>query len=153
MADVPVTDERVWTVQATFMTQFMREVREAMDEAGLAQDRGKRLEVSAVVMGSLEENLFHAIDLKAWVEEGLIDTIMPYSSFEDLESMEEAWTDPAEVGDGGAFRGGAVPDHSLAVLLQLLEERYELLFGSLDPVFHCLEGGHLVETEGLFPCP
>ena len=90
-------DPRWLLYRARTLTQFMREVREAMDEAGLAQDRGKRLEVSAVVMGSLEENLFHAIDLKAWVEEGLIDTIMPYSSFEDLESMEEAWTDPADI--------------------------------------------------------
>ena len=90
-------DPRWLSYRARTLTQFLREVREAMDEAGLAQGRGKRLEVSAVVMASLEENLFHAMDLKAWVDEGLIDTIMPYSSFPDLESMEEAWTDPSDI--------------------------------------------------------
>jgi uncharacterized lipoprotein YddW (UPF0748 family) len=90
-------DPRWLSYRARTLTQFMREVREAMDQAGLEQGRGKRLEVSAVVMGSLEENLFHAIDLKAWVDEGLIDVIMPYSSFHDLESMEEAWTDPGDI--------------------------------------------------------
>jgi len=90
-------DPRWLSYRGRTLTQFMREVREAMDQAGLEQGRGKRLEVSAVVMGSLEENLFHAIDLKAWVDEGLIDVIMPYSSFHDLESMEEAWTDPGDI--------------------------------------------------------
>lgn len=90
-------DPRWLSYRARTLTQFMREVREAMDQAGLEQGRGVRLEVSAVVMGSLEENLFHAMDLKAWVDEGLIDTIMPYSSFHDLESMSEAWTDPADI--------------------------------------------------------
>ena len=87
-----------WLIyRATFLTQFMREVREAMDEAAERQGRGVRLEVSAVVMGSVEENLQDAIDLKAWIEEGVVDTIIPYSSFPKLESMSEAWTDPAEI--------------------------------------------------------
>ena len=90
-------DPRWLAYRARTLTQFMREVREAMDEAGEEQGRGKRLEVSAVVMGSVEENLFHAIDLEAWVDEGVIDTIIPYSSFPDLESMEEAWTDPRDI--------------------------------------------------------
>ena len=75
----------------------MREVREAMDEVGREQGRGKRLEISAVVMASVEENLFNAIDLKAWIDEGVIDVIMPYSSFPNLESLTEAWTDPREI--------------------------------------------------------
>jgi uncharacterized lipoprotein YddW (UPF0748 family) len=90
-------DPRWLSYRARTLTQFMREVREAMDEAAITQGRGVRLEISAVVMASVEENLFHAIDLKAWVDEGLIDTIMPYSSFPDLESMEEAWTDPGDI--------------------------------------------------------
>jgi uncharacterized lipoprotein YddW (UPF0748 family) len=90
-------DPRWLKYRARILTQFMREVRAAMNEAGIKQGRGKRLEVSAIVMGSLGENLFHAMDLKAWVDEGLIDTIMPYSSFHDLESMSEAWNDPSDI--------------------------------------------------------
>jgi hypothetical protein len=90
-------DARWLSYRARTLTQFMREVLQVMDAAGREQGRGKGLEVSAVVMGSLEENLFHAIDLKAWVDEGVIDTIIPYSSFRDLESMEEAWTDLVDI--------------------------------------------------------
>ena len=90
-------DPRWLTYRARTLTQFMREVRQAMDEAAEQRGRDRPLEISAVVMGSLEENLVNAIDLKAWIEAGVIDVIMPYSSFPGLESMDEAWTDPRDI--------------------------------------------------------
>jgi uncharacterized lipoprotein YddW (UPF0748 family) len=78
------------------MTQFMREVRDAMD--GEAQRQGRRkIEVSAIVMGNEDENLYYALDLKAWIDEGLVDLIIPYTSAPRLDSSAVAWTDARDV--------------------------------------------------------
>ena len=61
------------------MTGFMRELREAMEDEARKQGR-RKVQISAVVMGSEEENLYNALDLRAWVSEGLIDTLAPYTS-------------------------------------------------------------------------
>lgn len=80
--------------RATFLTQFMREVREAMNQCALDQKRGKPLEVSAIVMSSEQENLYNAMDLRSWVKEGLVDTLIPYTSVERLTSSADSWVDP-----------------------------------------------------------
>lgn len=90
-------DPRWLSFRSRVLTKFMHEVRDAMDLATEKLGRTKRLEVSAVVMASPEENLYHAMDLKTWIDEGVIDTLIPYSSFHDLESMSEAWTDVNQV--------------------------------------------------------
>ena len=40
------------------------------------------------------ENLHRALDLQAWVAEGLIDTIIPYTSAPELNSRVPAWDEP-----------------------------------------------------------
>ena len=80
--------------RARTLTQFMREVRAAMDEVGRTQRRPKRIQVSAVVMSTEAENLNNAMDLKAWVDEGLVDTLIPYTSAPNLDSMAVSWADP-----------------------------------------------------------
>ena len=90
-------DPRWLRYRATFLTRFMGEVRAELNTIAQEQGRSTPLRISAVVMASIEENLYHAIDLKAWIDEGLIDTIIPYSSFENLESMDEAWTDDRDI--------------------------------------------------------
>ncbi len=82
--------------RARTMTRFMREVREAMDDEAKRQGR-RKIEISAVVMGSEEENLYNALDLKAWISQGLIDTLVPYTSRPSLDSMSRSWTDPRDV--------------------------------------------------------
>ncbi len=86
-------DPRWLSYRARVLTQFMREVREAMDDAG--RRRGRPVEVSAIVMSTEQENLSVAMDLRAWVSEGLVDTIIPYSSGPNLDSMNPSWTDPS----------------------------------------------------------
>ena len=80
-------DPRWLKYRARVMTQFMREVREAMDEASETQGRKRPIEVSAIVTSSEDENLFYGLDLEAWVEEGLIDTLIPYSSNPKLQQQ------------------------------------------------------------------
>ena len=71
-----------------------------MDEASRGSSR--RLAVSAIVAASEAENLMQGIDLAAWVREGLVDTLIPYSPRPDFrpffnESSSMVWTDPAQL--------------------------------------------------------
>ena len=93
------TDPRWLSYRAKILTQFHREVREAMDAVASEQGR-RKIEVTAVVMSSEQENLSNGMDLKAWVEEELVDTIVPYTSAPNVDSMTDSWTDP---GDAGYF--------------------------------------------------
>ena len=63
----------------------------------VARERGRsRLAVTAVVSRP-GENLLHGMDLKTWVREGLVDTLVPYSSSVRLNSFVPAWDDPKDV--------------------------------------------------------
>ena len=88
-------DERWLSFRSTFLTQFMRELRDVLDEVEREQGRS-RLAVTAVVCGP-GENMFHGMDLKTWIGEGLVDTLIPYSSSVRLNSFVPAWDDPKDV--------------------------------------------------------
>ncbi len=79
------------------LTQFMREVRAALDEVAQAQGRPNRIQLSAVVMGTERENLYYGMDLRAWLREGLVDTLIPYTSAPELDGVTPAWADPASL--------------------------------------------------------
>jgi len=79
-------DDRWLTYRATFVTQFMREMRQAMDAVG--ERLGKRLETSAITLASRKINLSYGMDVEAWVKEGLIDNLIPYPS-NDGHSFDE----------------------------------------------------------------
>ena len=93
---LPENDLRWLAYRARTLTEFMREVREAMDAAEAKKGRNRRIDITAVVMSNEEENLFNAIDVRAWVKEGLVDTLVPYSSVPGLDSLNESWTDPGD---------------------------------------------------------
>ena len=96
---LPEDDDRWLTYRARTLTQFMREVVEALDAAAEEMGRGKRIEITAVVGANTEENMRDAIDVDAWIGENLVDTIVPYSSQPGDDSLNEAWRDPADVDD------------------------------------------------------
>ena len=73
----------------------MRELRAAMDD--LRPAGAKRLDIGAVVAATEQENLQDGIDLRAWLSEGLVDTLIPYSSEPVYDSHETAWTDPSQL--------------------------------------------------------
>ena len=83
--------------RASVLTEFMREVRAAMDQEGRAQGRRARIEISAIVGGTEAENLINGMDLAAWVDEGLVDTLIPYTSGPNYDSSVTAWTDPTQL--------------------------------------------------------
>ncbi len=71
-------DGRWLRYRCAALTTFMREVRAAMDEIGAR--KGKRVPISAWVMGSEAENVFYGLDLETWVAEGLVDMLIPDNS-------------------------------------------------------------------------
>ena len=89
-------DPRWLSYRSGFLTQFMKEVREAMREKAREQGRKKPAEVTAVVLSSEEENLYYGLDLEAWVKQGLVDTIAPYTSVKGGSSDANSWTDPRD---------------------------------------------------------
>ena len=88
-------DERWLRYRSTFLTRFMRELRAMLDEVEREQGRS-RLAVTAVVCRP-GENILHGMDLETWVREGLVDTLIPYSSSVRLNSFVPAWDDPKDV--------------------------------------------------------
>lgn len=61
-------DERWLSYRARTMTQFLRDLRAEMGD----------LQISAHVLNDEATNLFFGLDLKAWVEEGLVDNLIAY---------------------------------------------------------------------------
>ena len=90
-------EPRWLSYRARVLTQFMREVREAMDAASEERGGGNRIEVSAIVNGTEEENVYRGMDLRAWVSEGLVDTLIPYTSAPNYNSFVESWPDARDL--------------------------------------------------------
>lgn len=95
---LPANDPRWLAHAAAVLTEFMREMRRRMQAAAMRQGR-KPIGITAVVMSSIEENLSYGLDLAAWVKEGLIDTLIPYSSVKGINSRIHSWEDPATIAE------------------------------------------------------
>ena len=87
-------DPRWLEFRCQVLTDFHRELRLAMDEAVREQGRSDPIQISAVVMESEQANTYYGMDLRTWVAEGLVDTLVPYTSVPGLDSNGQAWTDP-----------------------------------------------------------
>lgn len=88
-------DPRWLGYRSMALTAFQRELREALD--GLAREQGRdRIAVSACVLNR-EENFLNGLDLAAWVAEGLVDTLIPYTDLPGVDSMGMAWEDEEAV--------------------------------------------------------
>ena len=95
--DLNDRDPRWLSYRATVVTEFMKELHRDLESVAKKRNRGKPIELSAWVLGSLEENLYYGLDLKAWVDQGLVDTLVPYTSAERLFSWQMAWEEPKDV--------------------------------------------------------
>lgn len=104
---LPENDPRFIRYRSRFLTQFHRELRAELDQIARELKRETPLEITAVVSNG-EENLLLGMDLATWAEEGLVDTIIPYSSVERIGAYgnkigpntwdgEPSWEDPEDV--------------------------------------------------------
>jgi len=64
--------------RAGIMTDFIRSLRRELDQSGPASS-GKRREISAHVLNNAQNNLFYALDIETWIDEGLVDALVPCS--------------------------------------------------------------------------
>ena len=69
-------DERYLEYRAGVMTRFMQDLRQEMDAIG--RSRGRQVEVSAHVLNDEETNIYYALDVPTWVDEGLVDMLIAY---------------------------------------------------------------------------
>ena len=91
-----VEDDPSWLAyRCRSLTEFHRELRLSLD--ALAKEQGRnRIAISACVLNQ-EENLRNGLDLKSWVAEELVDTLIPYTDLPELDSMGMAWDDEVAV--------------------------------------------------------
>ena len=68
-------DEGWLRFRAGFITEFVREMRRLCEE--LKGPNGKRLQLSANILGSRIQNLAAGRVPEAWIEEGLVDMLIP----------------------------------------------------------------------------
>lgn len=86
-------DERWLRYRAVALTSFMRELRAELDDVAREQARG-RIAISALVMGRHSDNVLHGMDVQTWAAEGLVDTLIPFTQANKMNSTAESWPDP-----------------------------------------------------------
>lgn len=69
-------DERWLQYRQWPLTAFLRELRRELDSLG--KKLGKRLAISAVTFPTPLGNLYYGLDVETWVQEGLIDRLVPW---------------------------------------------------------------------------
>ncbi|MAE60863.1 MAG: hypothetical protein CMJ49_05830 [Planctomycetaceae bacterium] len=70
-------DDRLLAWRADIVTDFLRKVRQLLDD--VAAEKGyPRIKMVHVVLGCEAANRFHAFDVPTWVNEGLVDVLCPY---------------------------------------------------------------------------
>lgn len=78
--EVDPKDPRLLEIRASFMTDFVRKVRSVLDEVGT--EKGKHLELSVWVWPSNQNvwlgktPLEEGLDIKVWIREGLLDSLI-----------------------------------------------------------------------------
>lgn len=82
MRKLPDTDPRLRLLWAELNTEWLREIRKLLDDAG-PSSRSKRRELSVIVGPDTEWNMRFGFDIYAWSHEGLIDAVLPYPYVED----------------------------------------------------------------------
>jgi hypothetical protein len=83
---VPLNDPRLVELRCHYLTQFVRSVRDLLDRVG--ERKGRRLELSAWVHAGISlspSNLLNGLDLRTWIGEGLLDSIISHGRALDPE--------------------------------------------------------------------
>ena len=71
-------DPRITELRADIAACFLRELRAALENERRTRADGKRLEISAMVLGNEEDNLLYGLDLRRLAAESLLDEIYIY---------------------------------------------------------------------------
>ena len=103
------SDERLHGVWADFVTEWLQELRNMLDEAGPGL-AGTRRELTVFTGPSLEWNLQFGIDVVRWAKDNLVDVVLPYPRhhhtarlYGEIYDKPDGWVDMA--GYVAALRG------------------------------------------------
>lgn len=79
---LPMSDPRYHRIAASFVTEFMKELRAALDEKYT-----ERKKINAVVLFTPEDSLYNGFDTEEWVRLGLVDSVCQglMRVYEDLD--------------------------------------------------------------------
>ena len=83
--DPPAADERLERHWASYVTTFMRELRQRLNRQ---RPRGPRIEVLANVGYDAVWNRHAALDLEAWTREGLVDILCVYTGGDGTQRVD-----------------------------------------------------------------
>lgn len=75
---VPETDPRLVELRTELLTAFMREIRQMLNQEQNRRGDGKRLKIAAMTLASEADNLKYGVDIRGWVDAGLLDEVAPY---------------------------------------------------------------------------
>ncbi len=70
---LPESDQRVQAIRAEFITEYMRELRDALKKV-----KGSSINL-AIVHANEEVCSYYGLDIKTWIKEGLVDILCPYT--------------------------------------------------------------------------
>ena len=92
-------DDTEWLdYRCSVMTGFMRRVRTELDALAHDQGRTKSFDLSVCVLGLPNENRYFGLEPEVWAQEGLIDTLIPYSAATLAMPIEtDTWASPQEI--------------------------------------------------------
>ena len=74
--DLPEDDPTWLRFKAGVMTDFMRSLRNELNQVG--EQQGRTVQLSAYVLNDEALNMAHGLDAATWAQEGLVDFIIPY---------------------------------------------------------------------------
>ncbi len=82
-------DDPEWLAhRASYVTQFLREIRAAAD--GVGRTQGRRIGTAYHVLDNPGNCLFYGLDIRTWIEENLVDILIPTSlHFTDAHSSKD----------------------------------------------------------------
>lgn len=79
---LPDTDPRLRLLWAELVTNWLKEIRKMLDDAG-PSPLAKRRELSVIVGPDLDWNMRFGFDVYAWAQQGLVDAVLPYPYVEE----------------------------------------------------------------------
>ena len=113
---LPADDERWLRFRCRVLNEFMREVRAELDAVAREMGRTKPIAITAMVSGRQEENLRHGMDAAAWIADGTVDTLIPYTMAPGLDSLKEGWPDPSAADHWVELVRGSATNLSISVM-------------------------------------
>ncbi len=107
---VPEDDPRLFDLRGEFLTEWMREIRQLLDEFQKKCGLRRRLKLSAMCLETEADNRRFGLDVARWVREGLLDQIGVYrgSAHTSNQPIDLAWYRRITAGTGVPVHPGLV---------------------------------------------